>query len=65
MWRDDEADLVDVADDGEQRRVLADAGDGGAEAVGGERGEGGGLAPDLGGRRLVARGGGGAQELVE
>ena len=48
---DDEADLVDVADDGEQRRLLADPGDRGAEAVAGERGEGGGLAPDLGRRR--------------
>ncbi len=43
---DDEADLVDVADDGEQRARLADPGDRGAEAVAGERGEGGVLAPD-------------------
>ena len=62
---DDEADLVDVADDGEQRLGLADAGDRGAEAVGGECGEGGFLAPDRRGRPLVARGGAGAQQLVE
>ena len=62
---DDEADLVDVADDREQRAVLADAGDRGAESVAGERGEGRRLAPDLGGRRLVARGRPGAQKFVE
>ena len=62
---DDQADLVDVADDGEQRRGLADAGDRGADPVGAELGEGGGLAPDRGGRSLVAGGGAGAQEVVE
>jgi hypothetical protein len=62
---DDEADLVDVADHGEQRLVLADAGDRGAEPVGRERGEGGFLTPDRGSRRLMAGGRAGAQQLVE
>ena len=62
---DDQADLVDVADDRQQRRGVADPGDRGAEPVGRELGEGGGLAPDGGGRALVSGGGAGAQELVE
>ena len=62
---DDQADLVDVADDRQQRRGLADAGDRGADAVDAELGEGGGLAPDLGGRALVSGGRAGAQKLVE
>ena len=52
---DDEADLVDVADHGEQGSVLAEAGDRGAEPVGGERGERGFLTPDRCSRPLVAR----------
>ena len=62
---DREADLVDVADDRQQRGRLADPGDRGADPVGGDVGEGGLLAPDRGRRRLVARGGGGAQQFVE
>ena len=62
---DDQPDLVDVADHREQRRGVADAGDRGADAVAAELGEGGGLAPDVGGRALVAGGRAGAQQVVE
>ena len=34
MWRIDQPDLVDVADDGKQGRWLADAGHRGADPVG-------------------------------
>ena len=45
--------------------AVADPGDRGAEPVGAELGEGGGVAPDLGRGPLVAGGGAGAQKLVE
>ncbi len=60
-----QADLVDVSDDREQRCGVADAGDRGADPVGGEGGEGGRLAPDRRRLRLVAGGARSAQELVE
>jgi hypothetical protein len=62
---DHQADLVDVADHCKQRRGLADPRHRGADAVGGERGEGGRLAPHCRRWRLVAGGGRGAEELVE
>ena len=68
--RDDQADLVDVADDGEERgagRRALDARDGGAHDVDldvvGERAAR--FGEDGGGRRLVARGPGGGEELAK
>src|SRR4029079_13147499 len=63
---DEQADLVDVADDRQQWRLAADPGDRGAEAVGVLLvGEAGGFAPDRGGRSLVSRGSAGAQQFIE
>ena len=62
---DDEADLVDVADDGKQWRRLTDARHGGADAVGGEGREGRRVAPDFGRLGLISRGAGSTEELVE
>src|SRR3954454_6508733 len=54
----DQADLVDVADDREQRMSvrIADPGHRGAERVAGDLGEGGGLAPDVARRAFVPGG---------
>ena len=65
---DDQADLVDVADDGEQRPVggALHARDGRADGVVGDLGEGGGrLAEHGGGALLVARGAGSGEELAQ
>ena len=64
---DRQPDLVDVADDRDQRPVAGagHAGDRGADPVGLELRERGGVAPHLRRRRLVSRGRRGAQELVE
>ena len=65
---DDQPDLVDVADD-RQGAAVAGAGhlgDGRADGVAGDLGEGaGGLAEDGGGRLLVPRGAGGGEQLQE
>ncbi len=64
---DRQADLVDVADDGDERVGVAPgyAGDRRAELVGLDLGKRRGLAPDRGGLRLVARRSGRAQQLLQ